>query len=246
MRHRWAGVEPQFFHRTAVSLEAEAASDPATSKAWGEKSDRIGNQALACESAIFKTPACTIDELVVKARRAYWWCMEGKFRTDEFDVAQAPDPSKVGALDDQLLIWSILQDIESLAAPAAVAAPAVSASMAPVAEDPIVDLWREELAHRAEASRLSGLANEARERGDQAECDRQEKLVAEVDDKWQSIEAEILQADALTAEGWAIQAELLVGHGGVRNDRGDERVAKRIAQYFRRMADAERLAGGAA
>ena len=204
---------------SAVSLEAEAASDPATAKSFGEKSDRIGHQALACESAIFKTPACTIDELIIKARRAYWWCMEGKFRTDEFDVAQAPDPSKVGALDDQLLIWSILQDIESLAAPAAVAAPAVPASMAPVAEDPIVGLWRELLAHRASA---------------------------EDDNKWLAIETEILQMDALTAEGWAIQAELLAEQVDGRNDGGDERVAKRIAQHLRRMADAERLAGGAA
>ena len=32
---------------SAVSLEAEAASDPATAKSLGEKSDRIGHQALA-------------------------------------------------------------------------------------------------------------------------------------------------------------------------------------------------------
>ncbi len=101
-----------------------------------------------------------------------------------------------------------------MAVPAAVAAPAVPASMALVAEDPIVGLWRELLAHRA----------------------------AKVDDKWTSIEAEILQADALTAEGWAIQAEILADHGSSRIDGADERVAGRIAQHLRRMAEAEQLA----
>ena len=221
----------------AVSLEAEAASDPATAKALEEKSERIGNQALACESAIFKTPARTIDELIVKARRAYWWCTDG-----DFDFTQAPDPSKVASLDDQSTIWSILQDIESLAAPAAIAAPAVPASMAPVAEDPIVGLWRQVLDHRAEASRLENLAIEAKKRGDDAERSRLSALHGDEDNKWLSIETEILQMNALTTKGWAIQAELLADHGSSRIDGADERVAERIAQHFRRMADAEQLA----
>lgn len=99
--------------------------------------------------------------------------------------------------------------------PHAVAASA-AASTAPVAEDPIVGLWRELLAHRASA---------------------------EDDNKWLEVEVEILQMDALTAEGWAIQAELLAEQVDSRPDRVDERVAKRIAQHLRRMADAEQLAG---
>ena len=99
---------------SAVSLEAEAASDPATAKALGEKSERIGSQALACEGAIFESPARTIDELIVKTRLAYRLCMEQEFRSDEFDVAQRPDRSRVGRLDDQSTIWSILQDLELL------------------------------------------------------------------------------------------------------------------------------------
>ncbi len=94
-----------------VSLEAEAASDPATAKTLEDKSERIGSQALACEGAIFESPARTIDELIVKTRLAYRLCMEQEFRSDEFDVAQAPDRSRVGRLDDQFTIWSILRDL---------------------------------------------------------------------------------------------------------------------------------------
>ncbi len=109
------------------------------------------------------------------------------------------------------------------------------ASMASVAEDPIVGLWRQVLAHRAEASRLESLAGEARKRGDDAERSRLSNLHSDADNKWQALEAEILQMNALTAEGWAIQAELLADQTG-------EQFAERIAQHFRRMADAEQLA----
>ena len=145
------------------------------------------------------------------------------------------DNPRAGRLEDDVLIWSILKDIESLAVPAAVVDVSATASMAPVAEDPIVGLWRQVLDHRAEASRLDSLADEARKRGDDTESSRQSELQKDADNKWQSIEAEILQADALTAEGWAIQAELLADQSG-------EQMAERIAQHLRRMADAEQLA----
>ena len=92
--------------------------------------------------------------------------------------------------------------------------------------------WRQVLDHRAEAARLDSLVGEARKRGDDAERGRLSDLHNDADNKWQSIEAEILQADALTAEGWAIQAELLADQSG-------EQMAERIAQHLRRMADAE-------
>ena len=66
-------------------------------------------------------------------------------------------------------------------------AASAAASMAPGAEDPIVDLWRQVLAHRAEASRFDSLANEARKRSDDAEGSRLSDLQKDADDKWQSI-----------------------------------------------------------
>ncbi len=187
--------------------------------ALDEAATAVGDRICDLECRIMETPAASLHGLLAKAHIAQRTSKPG---------SGSPDG---GTLDDHPMIRTVFQDLERLVGGSTVmsarteangpatsgAAPA--ASMAPVAEDPIVGLWRELLAHRASA---------------------------EDDNKLLAVETEILQMDALTAEGWAIQAELLAEQVDGRPDRGDERVAKRIAQHLRRMADAERLAGGAA
>ncbi len=76
---------------------------------------------IGYETDVFRTPATSFDGLIAKVRLAYRiWRPETKDSTivsnEPIDASEAPDMSEVAGLADEVMIWSIIQDMERLAA----------------------------------------------------------------------------------------------------------------------------------
>ena len=80
----------------------------------------MGAALTGYEAAAFQTPATSFDGLVAKVRLAYRiWREEStdlsQATNEPIDASEAPDFSEVAGLDDVVMLWSIIQDMERLA-----------------------------------------------------------------------------------------------------------------------------------
>ena len=69
------------------------------------------------QTDVFHTPATSFEGLTAKMRLAFRiWVENGKDGSIEpIDASEAPDMNEVAPLDDQAIVWSIVQDVERLA-----------------------------------------------------------------------------------------------------------------------------------